>query len=111
MPDTTTEAENVTREITVDAPLEDVWEAVSTEEGRERWLEPDEDRRLVVERTMAPSHISWWWWNDSDDEPARYVDVDVVALPDGHTRVIVTESQPAMLPMASLAASFQLVHA
>ncbi|MDE3134205.1 MAG: hypothetical protein KGL15_09080 [Acidobacteriota bacterium] len=109
--DTTTETESVTREITVDAPLEDVWEAVSTEEGRERWLEPDADRRLVVERTMAPSHISWWWWNESDDEPARYVDVDVVALPDGDTRVTVTESQPAMLPMARLAASFALVHA
>ena len=111
MPDTTTETESVTREITVGSPLEDVWEAVSTEEGRERWLEPDEDRRLVVERTMAPSHISWWWWSESDDEPARYVDVDIVALPDGDTRVIVTESQPAMLPMARLAASFELVHA
>lgn len=111
MPETTTETESVTREITVDAPLEDVWEAVSTEEGRERWLEPDAGRRLVVEKTMAPSHISWWWWNESDDEPARYVDVDVVALPDGGTRVIVTESQPALLPMARLAASFALAHA
>ena len=41
MQDTTTETESVTREITIDAPLEDVWEAVSTDEGRERWLEPD----------------------------------------------------------------------
>ena len=108
MPDTTTETESVTREITIDAPLEEVWEAVSTEEGRERWLEPDEHRRIVVERTMAPTHISWWWWHESDNEPARYVDVDVIAVPDG-TRVTVTESQPAMLPIAQLAASFELV--
>ncbi len=108
MPVTTTETESVTREITIDAPLADVWEAVSTAEGRERWLEPDEDRRIVVERTMAPSHISWWWWHESDNEPARYVDVDVVAVPDG-TRVTVTESQPAMVPIAKLAASFELV--
>jgi hypothetical protein len=104
-----TGADTVTREVTIDAPLEDVWEAVSTEQGRERWLEPDDDRRIVVERTMAPSHISWWWWNESDDEPARYVDVDVVAIPDGGTRVTVTESRPAMVPVARLVASLELV--
>jgi uncharacterized protein YndB with AHSA1/START domain len=109
MPETTTESDSVTREVTIDAPLEDVWEAVSTEEGRERWLEPDDDRRIAVERTMPPSHISWWWWNESDDEPARYVDVDVVAIPDGGTRVTVTESRPALVPVAQLAASFELV--
>src|ERR1700691_599177 len=107
MPDTTTETDNITREVTIDAPLEDVWEAVSTDEGRERWLEPDDDRRIVFELSMAPSHISWWWWHESDDEPARHVDVDVVAVPDG-TRVTVTETQPTMVPMARLAASFDL---
>ena len=111
MPETSTETESVTRQLTVDAPLEDVWEAVSTEEGRQGWLEPDEDRRLVVEKTLAPSHISWWWWHESDDEPARHVDIDVFAIPDGGTRVIVTETQPAMIPMARLAASFELVAA
>ena len=105
----TTDDESVTREITIDAPLDDVWEAVSTEEGRERWLEPDEDRRIVIERTMAPSHISWWWWHESDDEPARYVDVDVVARPDGGTHVTIRETQPAMVPIARLAASLELV--
>ena len=108
MPDTTTETESVTHEVTIDAPLEDVWEAISTDEGRERWLEPDADRRIVVERTIPPAHISWWWWNESDNEPARHVDVDVVAVPDG-TRVIVTETQPALVPVARLAASFELV--
>ncbi|MGH2863276.1 MAG: SRPBCC family protein [Solirubrobacteraceae bacterium] len=111
MPDTRTETESVTREVTVDAPLEDVWEAVSTEPGRERWLEPDEDRRLVIEEAMAPSHISWWWWHESDDEPARFVDIDVVAVPDGGTRVTVTETQPAILPLARLRASMDLIYA
>lgn len=109
MPDTTTETESVTREITIDAPLEDVWEAVSTEQGRDGWLEPDVDRRIVVERTLAPSHISWWWWDETDNEPARYVDVDIIAVPGGRTRVTVTESQPATVPIARLAASFDLV--
>jgi uncharacterized protein YndB with AHSA1/START domain len=106
--DTHEESESLTREITIDAPGEDVWEAVSTEEGRERWLEPDPDRRIVVEEEQAPSHISWWWWRESDDEPARQVHVDVAAVPDG-TRVIVTERQPAMVPMARLRASMEMV--
>jgi hypothetical protein len=108
VPDTATEPETVTREIAIDAPPEEVWEAVSTDEGRDRWLEPDADRRLVVERSLPPFHISWWWWHESDDEPARHVAVDVRARPDGGTRVTVTESQPATLPIARLAASFAL---
>ncbi len=108
MPDTQADTETVTREITVDAPIEDVWEAVSTQDGRERWLESDDDRRLVVEQTDPPSHISWWWWHESDSEPARHVDVRVVAVPDG-TRVTVTEMQPAIVPVARLAASFELL--
>lgn len=108
MSDTTTETESVTHEVTIDAPLEQVWEAVSTDEGREHWLEPDADRRIVVERTIAPTHVSWWWWHESDNEPARHVDIDVTAAPDG-TRVVVTETQPSMVPVARLAASFELV--
>ena len=111
MPDTRTESETVTREITIDAPLEDVWEAISTEQGREHWLEPDEDRRIVVEETRAPSHISWWWWQESDDEPARHVDVWIGEVPGSGTRVTVTESQPTLVPMARLKASMEMVYA
>ncbi len=90
----------VTREITIDAPVEDVWEAVSTDEGRERWLEQDPERELVVEESVAPEHISWWWWRE--DEPARRVDVDIAAVPAG-TRVTVTETEPMIFPLAQLA--------
>jgi uncharacterized protein YndB with AHSA1/START domain len=112
MAETQTDNDTVTRDITIDAPIEDVWETVSTEQGRERWLEPDEDRRLVVEEAEPPARITWWWWNESDNEPARYVDVRVVAVPDGGgTRVTVTETQPAVMPVAQLAASFELAYA
>jgi hypothetical protein len=90
----------VTREITIDAPVEDVWEAVSTEEGRERWLEQDPERELVVEESVAPEHITWWWWRE--DEPARRVDVDIAAVPAG-TRVTVTETEPMIFPLAQFA--------
>jgi uncharacterized protein YndB with AHSA1/START domain len=112
MAETQTDNETVTRDITIDAPVEDVWETVSTETGRDRWLEPDGDRRLVVEETEPPSRITWWWWNESDNEPARYVDVRVVEIPEsGGTRVTVTETQPAIMPIAQLAASFELTYA
>ncbi len=101
---------DVTHEITIDAPIEDVWEAFSTEAGRERWLEADNDRRLVVEQAQPPCRISWWWWQESDTEPARYVDVRIASVPDG-TQVTVTESQPSLVPVARLAADFELLHA
>jgi uncharacterized protein YndB with AHSA1/START domain len=109
MAETQTDVDTVTREVEIDAPVEEVWEAVSTDEGRERWLEPDDDRTIVVEETDAPTHVSWWWWHESDSEPARHVDVWVVGVPDGGSRVIVTETQPAFVPLAQLAASFELV--
>jgi uncharacterized protein YndB with AHSA1/START domain len=111
MAETQTDTDTVTRDITIDAPVEEVWETISTETGRDRWLEADADRTLVVEETEPPSRITWWWWNESDNEPARYVDVRVVAIPDGGTRVTVTESQPAIVPVAQLAASFELTYA
>jgi len=38
----------VTREVDVDASPEEVWEALATEEGRERWLQEPE-REISVE--------------------------------------------------------------
>ncbi len=102
------DVDRITREITIDAPIEEVWEALSTDAGREGWLEPEEDRALAVEETDPPSRISWWWWLESDDEPARHVDVHVVSVPGG-TRVTVTETQPAILPFARLSATLELV--
>lgn len=99
--------DTITREITIDPPPNDVWETVSTDSGRDRWLEPDDGRRLAVEDTQPPARITWWWWNEAEDEPARHVDVRVAPAPDGTgTRVTVTETQPAFVPIAQLAASF-----
>ena len=102
-PQTEPAPEAVTRELTVDAPIEEVWEAVATDAGRERWLEPDPDRRVVVERTAPPGHITWWWWQESDAEPARQVEIRLVAIPHG-TRITVTETRPALVPIAQFGA-------
>ena len=94
----------VRREIDVDASPEEVWEALATEEGRERWLEESE-RQIHVEVLDAPHRLVWWW--AGAQQPATRVEFLIVAAPAG-TRVVVTESAPSF-PIAMLAASFQRV--
>jgi uncharacterized protein YndB with AHSA1/START domain len=97
----------VRREIEVDAPPEEVWEALATEEGRERWLDEPE-RDIHVELLDAPHRLVWWW--AGAEEPATRVEFLIVAGSQSHppTRVIVTESEPSF-PLAMLAAGFDLV--
>ena len=96
----------VRREVDIEASPEEVWEALVTEQGRERWLEEPE-RDVHVEVVESPHRLVWWW--AGEDEPATRVEFLVVAAPGG-TRVVVTESAPAF-PLAALAASFALVAA
>ena len=97
---------SVTREVDVDATRDEVWEALATEEGRERWLEEPE-REIRVELVDEPQRLVWWW-AAGDQRPTR-VEFLLVAMPRG-TRVVVTESAPSF-PLATLAASFSLVAA
>jgi uncharacterized protein YndB with AHSA1/START domain len=94
----------VRREIEVDAPPEEVWEALATQEGRERWLDEPE-RDIHVELLDAPHRLAWWW--AGAHEPATRVEFLIVAGIESHqrTRVIVTESEPSF-PLAMLAAGF-----
>ena len=94
------------REIEIEASPEEVWDALSTEEGRERWLDEPE-RTIHVESEDPPHRLVWWWW--SGDEPASRVEFLVVAAPAG-ARVLVTETLPTF-PLATLAARFALVAA
>jgi uncharacterized protein YndB with AHSA1/START domain len=94
----------VRREVHIEASPEDVWEALATEEGRERWLHEPE-REINVELLDEPQRIVWWW--SEEDGPATRVEFTIVEAPPG-TRVIVTESIPSF-PLATLAASFTRV--
>ena len=100
---------SVRREIEVEATPEEVWEALVTEEGRERWLDEPE-RDIHVEVLDAPHRLVWWW--AGADAPATRVEFLVVAGsgPELPTRVVVTESAPSF-PLASLSARFAPVHA
>ena len=101
------ERPKVRREVEVDASPEEVFEALITEEGRERWLDDEPDRQIHIESADPPHRLVWWW--SSDEQPATRVDFRIVALPDG-ARVVVTESSPSF-PLPALAASFTLVAA
>ena len=97
----------VRREIDVEASPEDVWEALVTEDGRERWLD-EPDREVHVEVVESPQRLVWWWVGE--DEPATRVEFLVVAAPSG-ARVIVTESAAASFPLSALALSLAVVRA
>jgi uncharacterized protein YndB with AHSA1/START domain len=93
-----------TREIEVEATPEEVWEALTTEDGRERWLEDEPNREIHVELADEPSRLVWWWWSGAEE--ATRVEFLVVAVPGG-TRLLVTESIPSF-PVAGFASAFAL---
>jgi uncharacterized protein YndB with AHSA1/START domain len=102
----------VTRRVEVDASPEEVFEALVTEEGRERWLE-EPGRQVHIESADPPHRLVWWW--TAEDEPFTRVDFEIVAVPAPDrevpvTRVTVRESAPRF-PIAQMAASFALVAA
>jgi uncharacterized protein YndB with AHSA1/START domain len=101
------EHESVRREILIEASPEEVWSALSSEEGREDWLGADPEREIHVEPVEQPGRLVWWWQHG--EEQATRVEFLVVAAPAG-ARVIVTETAPAF-PLAMFAASFALVAA
>jgi uncharacterized protein YndB with AHSA1/START domain len=96
------------KEIEIDASPEDVWEALTTERGREDWLD-EPDREVHIEVVEAPSRLVWWWREDDPHEPATRVEFEIAPVLGG-SRVIVTESEPAF-PIAMLARSFAPVAA
>jgi uncharacterized protein YndB with AHSA1/START domain len=96
----------VSREIDIDASPAEVWEALATEQGRERWLQ-EPQREIEVEVMDAPHRLVWWW--STDEEPPTRVEFLLVPAVAG-TRIVVTESVPSF-PIAMLAASFELVAA
>ncbi len=99
----------VRREIDVDASPDEVFEALATEEGRERWL-AEPEREIHVEVLDAPHRLVWWW--AAAEEPATRVEFLIVAGTEARpvTRVVVTESMPSF-PLAMLAAGFEPVYA
>jgi uncharacterized protein YndB with AHSA1/START domain len=90
----------VTRSVEVDADIDDVWRALTDPGERALWLDdPDAATRRVREDERRPGHrLVWTWWHPGDEGGASTVSVDLAPGDGGGTRVVVTESWPALRP-------------
>jgi uncharacterized protein YndB with AHSA1/START domain len=96
----------VEREVLLDAPPEDVWEALTDPERLEEWFANDVDfdvdrggvfrwddgdvRYAVVEDADPERRLAIRWWDPSGGEESEVV-FTLVAVPAG-TRLVVTET-------------------
>lgn len=75
----------VTREVVVEAPAEEVWDALTDPDRLDEWFSEDgETRELRIEEVEAGRRVAYTW---EDGEVA--IELEEV---DGATRVLVTES-------------------
>jgi uncharacterized protein YndB with AHSA1/START domain len=75
----------VTREVVVEAPVEEVWDALTDPEQLEEWFSEDGERReLVVEEVETGRRVAYTW---EEGEVA----IELEEVGDG-TRVVVTET-------------------
>jgi len=75
----------VTREVVLEAPLEEVWGALTDPEQVDEWFSEDgEERELAIEEVEAGRRVAYTW-----DEGDVVIELDEV---DGGTRVVVTET-------------------
>jgi uncharacterized protein YndB with AHSA1/START domain len=95
----------VTRSIDLDAATDVVWEAVADPDQRASWLD-DEDATSRVLRIDAVDHgrsLTWTWWEPEDAGSASRVEIELIELATGGTRLVVTE-QPVLRGGAGLRA-------
>src|SRR3954451_20344006 len=94
--------ETVERDIEIEATPEEVWEAISTDEGREAWL--DDDRDVHVETVEDERRLVWW---GAGEDAWTRVEVTLEPLV-STTRVTVRETAPAF-PLVALARAWACV--
>ena len=97
--------ERIERELSIDALLEDVWAAITTDgwlaDEVELDLRPGGDavfrsdsalKTGWVEEALAPWRLAFWW--APDGEPASRVELTLEQELEGGTRLRVVESRP-----------------
>jgi uncharacterized protein YndB with AHSA1/START domain len=93
--------DRIERELELDAPIEEVWNAVISDgfmaEDVVIDLRPGGgaqfgERSGWVEEALAPARLTFWW--SQGDEPASRVELELDALDGERTRVRVTETRP-----------------
>ena len=107
----------VTRELVLTAPREEVWEALTDPERLEEWFANDveldletgeglfrwedgEARRAVVEDAELERRLAIRWWDPEGEDPGEtLVTFTLEDVPEG-TRLVVTETATASAPRA-----------
>ena len=75
----------VTREVVLEAPLDEVWDALTDPEQLEEWFTEDgEERDLVVEEVEERKRVAYTW-----EEGQVAIELEEVGA---GTRVVVTET-------------------
>jgi uncharacterized protein YndB with AHSA1/START domain len=105
-------AHTVTREVVLDAPPEQVWEALTDQTALSEWLAPEveldpreggevvcrfedgEERLGEVELVEEAERLAFHWWREGR-APSR-VEFTLTPLPPG-TRLTVTETRPLLV--------------
>jgi uncharacterized protein YndB with AHSA1/START domain len=100
-------SEIVQRDITIDAPVGEVWEAIRSEEGRWSWLDDDDarSREVRIDDEDAPHRLSWTWWRSDDPSVASRVTLALDEVTDSHTRVTVVEQPVHVTPTGTVRAT------
>jgi hypothetical protein len=65
------ESVTVERTMELDAPREDVWDALP------EMFADDTDRVGVVEEIEVGRRVAFWWTSTTGDEPASYVEIEL----------------------------------
>jgi hypothetical protein len=98
----------VERTTDLDMDVDRLWSLISTSDGWKSWLVDDADVVIApaangtafndgIERTVqigsvdAGRTVGFSWWNRDDPSSASYVQLEVVALPEGRSQLHITE--------------------
>jgi hypothetical protein len=92
----------------LDMDVDQLWSLISTAEGWKSWLVDDTDvviapaangtatndgveRMVQIDSVTTGRSVGFAWWDRDDPASASYVQLDVVALPEGRSQLHITE--------------------
>ena len=98
----------IERTTDLDMDVERLWSLISTPDGWKSWLVDDADvviapgangtaindriqRTVQIDSVSAGRTVGFSWWDRDDPSSASFVQLDVVALPEGRSQLHITE--------------------
>jgi uncharacterized protein YndB with AHSA1/START domain len=108
----------IERDVELDVDIAEAWELISTPTGWRVWLvddaeitvQPDADgtavtdgaeRTVHIDEVITGSRVGFTWWDRDDPSSVSYVQLDVVELSNGGSRLHTSERFVGSVPMAA----------